>query len=93
MTALETRVKHEIQNPKLFPEVERVAQVRRGIDLCLEEMTFLAKRKAHCRDAFAKYIGVDPLDVNAEDVPAVWFGGSGGGFRAMVSLDKILLFV
>ncbi|EME87460.1 uncharacterized protein MYCFIDRAFT_169277 [Pseudocercospora fijiensis CIRAD86] len=33
------------------------------------KLAFLAKRKAHCRDAFAKYIGVDPLDVNAEDVP------------------------
>ncbi|KXT12457.1 hypothetical protein AC579_7358 [Pseudocercospora musae] len=84
MTALETRVKHDIQNPKLFPEIERIAHVRRGIDLCPEELAFLAKRKARCRDAFAKYIGVDPVDVNAEDVPTVSFGGSGGGFRAMI---------
>lgn len=84
LTALEHRVKHEISDPKVFPEVERVAEVRRGIELCPEEQAFLAKRKVHARDNFAKYLGLNPEDVHPEDVPTISFGGSGGGFRAMI---------
>lgn len=84
MTALEARVKHDISNEKLFPEITRVAKVRRGDDLCLEEQTFLVKRKLRTRDSFAKYLGLDPQEVEPEDVPVVAFGGSGGGFRAMI---------
>lgn len=84
MAALETRVKHEINDAKLFPEITKVAQVRRGIELCPEEQAFLAKRKVTARDNFAHYIGLNPDEVHAEDVPTVAFGGSGGGFRAMI---------
>ena len=84
MTALETRVKKEINDPNLFPEVNKVAEVRRGIELCPEEQGFLEKRKQHTRDSFAKYLGLDPEDVDPEDVPTISFGGSGGGFRAMI---------
>jgi len=84
IAALESRVKKEIHDPKLFPEVEHVAEVRRGLDLCPEEMAFLAKRKVRARDNFAKYLGIDPEQVHPEDVPTVSFGGSGGGFRAMI---------
>lgn len=84
MTALESRVKHEINDPKVFPEIQKVAEVRRGLDLCPEEQAFLAKRKVKARDNFAKYLGLKPEDVDPEDVPTVSFGGSGGGFRAMI---------
>jgi cytosolic phospholipase A2 len=71
MTALETRVKKEIHDPKLFPEVDKVATVRRGVDLCPEEQAFLKARKVRARDNFAKYIGVKPEDVDPRDVPTV----------------------
>ncbi|TKA67437.1 hypothetical protein B0A55_09143 [Friedmanniomyces simplex] len=84
MTALETRIKREMHDPHLFPEVEKVAHVRRGLELCSEEQTFIATRKVRARDNFARYVGVKPEDIDARDVPTVSFGGSGGGFRAMI---------
>jgi cytosolic phospholipase A2 len=85
--AIETdlTVRKDIHNVNLFPEIEKVAEVRRGLDLAPEEIAFLTKRKEHVRDHFAKYIGVDPAEVHPDDVPVVGFGGSGGGFRAMIS--------
>ncbi|SMQ46546.1 unnamed protein product [Zymoseptoria tritici ST99CH_3D7] len=47
MTALERRVKHEINDASLYPEVVKVAQVRRSPELCPEEHAFLVKRKQH----------------------------------------------
>ena len=44
MTALETRVQKAINDSTLFPEVKKVAEVRRGVDLCPEEKAFLEKR-------------------------------------------------
>lgn len=44
ITALEAKVKKDIHDPKLFPEVDRVAEVRRGLDLGFEEKAFLEKR-------------------------------------------------
>ena len=84
MTSLEMRVKKEINDPAVFPEVNQVAEVRRGIELCPEERAFLEKRKVHTRDAFAEYLGLNPEEVHPDDVPTVSFGGSGGGFRAMI---------
>lgn len=84
LSRLERKVKKEISNSNLFPEIEKVAVVRRGLELCPEEQEYIGKRKLTTRDAFAKYIGVDPEDVNPEDVPTISFGGSGGGFRAMI---------
>ena len=43
-------------------------------------------RKAHVRDSFARYLGIDPAQVHPDDVPIVAFGGSGGGIRAMVAV-------
>ncbi|KAI9149070.1 Cytosolic phospholipase A2 delta [Paramyrothecium foliicola] len=85
MTALKARVRRDIMDPSIFPEVEKVAEVRRGLDLCPEELAFLVKRKLHVRANFAKYIGVHPEDVHPDDVPVVSYGGSGGGFRAMIA--------
>ena len=83
-TALETRVKKEIQNPRIFPEIARVAQVRTGTALCHEELAFLSKRKLHVRDAFAQYFNLKAEEIHPDDVPTISFGGSGGGFRAMI---------
>jgi len=46
---------------------------RSSLDICDEEKEFV-------RDKFATYIGVD-----ANDIPTIGFGGSGGGFRAMIA--------
>lgn len=70
MTALETGVKKDIRDSKLFPEIERVAEVRCVLELCPEEMTFLEKRKHRVRDAFVKYIDVPVEDVHPDDVPS-----------------------
>lgn len=36
VTALETRVKRDIKDPRLFPEILKVAEVRRGLELVPE---------------------------------------------------------
>lgn len=35
---------------------------------------------------FPKYLGLNPADVDPDDVPTVAFGGSGGGYRAMLAV-------
>lgn len=45
MTALKSKVKSELQDSTLYPEVDKVSEVRRGLDLCSEEKSFLEKRK------------------------------------------------
>jgi phospholipase A2 len=84
--SIESVVKRDITDPKLFPEVAHVAEVRRGLDLCHEEREYLHARKLHVRDHFAKYLGLNPADVYPDDVPTIALGGSGGGYRAMLSL-------
>ena len=84
--SIERRLRYQSYDADLNPEVREVAHVRRGTELCAEETEFLAKRRLHTRDAFAKYIGVDPSEVHPDDVPVVGFGGSGGGFRAMLAV-------
>lgn len=84
LSALESKVKKEITDPSIFPEVEWTAEVRRGAGLCPQELAFISKRRAKTRDAFAKYLGLNPADVHPDDVPTISFGGSGGGFRAML---------
>jgi phospholipase A2 len=69
-----------------YPEIKKVAEVRKGLDLALEERRFRAMRKVHVRNSFAKYLGLDPAQVRPDDVPIVGFGGSGGGFRAMIDV-------
>ncbi|OQO12081.1 hypothetical protein B0A48_02720 [Cryoendolithus antarcticus] len=86
LTGLEHRVKKDLSDPNMFPEVSHVAEVRRGNSLSPGEQTFIENRKAHVRDHFAAYIGVDPTEVNPLDIPTITFGGSGGGFRAMLGM-------
>ena len=79
-------VNQDLRDSTLFPEIERVAEVRRGLDLALGEKDFFAARGIHVRDHFARYLGLDPEEVHPEDVPIVSFGGSGGGYRAMIGV-------
>jgi phospholipase A2 len=80
------KVKTEILDSTRYPEVQHVAEVRRGLDLAPKEAQFLAQRKLRVRNAFAKYLGLNPAEVHPDDVPTVGFGGSGGGFRAMIGV-------
>ena len=84
ITALEHRVKKEISDPTLFPEVNHIAEVRIGAGLCAEETAYLTARRLRIREKFAAYIGVPTESVHPDDVPTIAFGGSGGGFRAMI---------
>jgi cytosolic phospholipase A2 len=84
--SLEHRMNKDIQNPQLFPEVSYQAFVRRGLNLCQEEQAWLHARKAQARDHFAAYMGWDPAHIHPDDVPTVAFGGSGGGYRAMLAV-------
>ena len=86
LTKVEHAVTKDLHDSRLFPEIEKVAEVRRGLELNEGEQKYLVRRKAHIRDHFAKYIGVPPEDVSPEDIPTVSFGGSGGGFRAMIGV-------
>jgi phospholipase A2 len=84
--SVESLVKKNIQDPVRYPEVDHVAYVRRGIDLSVEEKEYLSERKWQVRDAFARYLGLDANDVHPDDVPIIAFGGSGGGYRAMIGV-------
>lgn len=84
--SLESRFARELDDPGRFPEITQRATVRRGLDLCPEELAYLTARKTRVRGQFARYMGVDPSEVHADDIPTVAFGGSGGGYRAMLAL-------
>lgn len=84
--ALEAAVTKDLSDVKRYPEVAHVAEVRRGIDLCTQETTFLIERREFVRQAFAKYLEVDQTLVHHDDIPIVGFGGSGGGLRAMITV-------
>lgn len=81
---IESSVKRDLSDIRRYPEVAYVAEVRRGVDIGLEEKEYLTDRKWFVRDSFARYVGVNPAEVHPDDVPVVGFGGSGGGFRAML---------
>jgi hypothetical protein len=84
--SLDSKLSKDICDPSVFPEVAQTAQIRRGLELCPEESQFLAERKRHVRDHFARYMGWDPAHVHPDDVPTIAFGGSGGGYRAMLAV-------
>ncbi|KAH8700100.1 putative cytosolic phospholipase A2 [Talaromyces proteolyticus] len=87
----ETLVRKDSHDAQRYPEIERVAEIRHGLDLGGEEKAFLSKRKLHVRNNFAKYLGLDSEKVNPDDIPIVGFGGSGGGYRAMIGLVGYML--
>lgn len=82
----ESQSRKELLDDVRHPEINQVAQVRRGLDLCPDEAAFVAARQRHVRDRFAAFIGEDPATVHPDDVPTVAFGGSGGGYRAMLAM-------
>lgn len=84
--SIESIVKKDIQDPNKYPEVAHQAHVRQGSDICSEEKEYLMERKDCVRDAFARYMSLDPTAVHPDDVPIVSFGGSGGGYRAMIAV-------
>lgn len=83
---VERQVAKDLDDPARFPEVAHVAYVRTGLDLCPQEISYLAARRARMRESFARYMGWDPSCIHPDDVPTVAFGGSGGGYRAMLAM-------
>lgn len=83
---LDSQLSKDLYDVNIFPEVAQTARVRRSAGIGPEEQAFLAKRKARVRDQFAKYMGWDPSAVHPDDVPTIAFGGSGGGYRAMLAV-------
>lgn len=86
MRLVEHHVTKNLHDTTIFPEAGRVAEVRRGNGLSPGEKQFVQARKLLKKDAFARYIGLDPGEVHPDDVPIISFGGSGGGFRAMLGV-------
>lgn len=83
---LEHKVTQDLSNTTRFPEIAHQAVIRRGLALCPEEKAYVAARKLRVRDQFARYMNCDSAQVHPDDVPTIAFGGSGGGYRAMLSL-------
>ncbi|KAK3939550.1 acyl transferase/acyl hydrolase/lysophospholipase [Diplogelasinospora grovesii] len=85
LLSLRTQLDRDLSDPTLFPELSAVAKVRRGLELCAEEQQYISARKLGARDRFAAYMGWDPTQIHPDDVPTIAFGGSGGGYRAMLA--------
>jgi phospholipase A2 len=83
---VETTITKDLKNVDKHPEVGRVASVRRGFELAPGEVAFREARKVKARDAFCRYLDLDPAEVHVGDVPIVAFGGSGGGYRALIAM-------
>jgi phospholipase A2 len=75
----------EAHDYDINPEITWSASVRISDELCQEEKDFLKKRKVKTAKALAKYLDLDPRDLNPEDVPTIAMCGSGGGLRALVA--------
>lgn len=80
-------VKQYDQDIKRFPELQRGATVRLANEPSPEE-EFLLARKQSIRVSLASYLSGDVFD--QEDAPIIAIGGSGGGFRAMLSFAAFL---
>jgi phospholipase A2 len=63
---------------------------REGTALSEEEQVFISKRKHLQKQAFAKFIGEDPKNIDERDIPVVGLASSGGGYRAMIGLTGYL---
>lgn len=62
--------------------------MRYTTDLCKEEKKFIMRRKEYVFEAMGSFLG-DRRPQTIEEVPNVAILGSGGGFRAMVSLSGV----
>ncbi|ETN46246.1 uncharacterized protein HMPREF1541_00430 [Cyphellophora europaea CBS 101466] len=83
---VEAGVARDMQDARRYPELGRVAQVRRGLELCGEEKEWFVARRDRVKGAFCRFVGLDEREVEVQDVPIVGFGGSGGGYRAMIGV-------
>ncbi|KAI4243891.1 MAG: hypothetical protein L6R40_003273 [Gallowayella cf. fulva] len=83
--SLADEIWQEAQDPFLNPEIARMARVRIGKDLCVEEKLFQQRRKRHTTRALAIYLGIPEAEVEPDDVPTIAMCGSGGGLRALVA--------
>ncbi|KPI44265.1 Cytosolic phospholipase A2 epsilon [Cyphellophora attinorum] len=83
---VEANVTQDIQNPEKYPEISKVAHVRTGLELCIEERNWLSARKQRVKQAFCCYMSLNETQVHIDDVPIVAFGGSGGGYRALIGM-------
>lgn len=86
LAKIEHTVAKEMHNSIMFPEGGKVAEVRSGLELYEGKRMYLTKRKACVRDRFAGYIRVAPKEADPEDIIPIFFGDSGGGFRAMIGI-------
>ena len=75
----------EAHDYEINPEITWDARVRISNELCRDEQDFLRQRKIRTAKALAKYLDLDPRDLNPEDVPTIAMCGSGGGLRALVA--------
>lgn len=71
---VDSSFKKDMCDSNRFPEILKVGQVRRGLDLAPKEQKFVALRKLHVRNAFARYLAIDPASVHPEDIPTVGWG-------------------
>jgi hypothetical protein len=83
--SVEARIKKDMTDSTIFPEVQHVAEVRKGAGLSHEEYEFLHARRMHVQQRFARYIGVDPAEVHPDDVPTISFGGSELSVKTWIS--------
>ncbi|XP_074632486.1 cytosolic phospholipase A2-like [Acropora palmata] len=65
------------------------SEMRYSTELCEKEKTFIEKRKKSVFNAMREFLGEHRGPQTVEEVPNVAILGSGGGFRAMVSLSGV----
>jgi len=71
-----------LKDPNEFPELERSASVRRGTELCAEELAFRQARLKKTHAAIERFLGES---IHPDDVPIIAIAGSGGGCRALTA--------
>lgn len=83
----------ELSDPRINPEIQWAASLRRSNDLCDQEATLVKERRKRAVKQLHRFLRL-PEDevVDERDVPIVAIGGSGGGFRAVRRLICPLLF-
>ena len=82
---LASEIWDDARDPSLNPEILTDAAVRISTELCVEEKSFLQKRRQFTRLGLAKYLNLKEDEIAPEDVPVIALCGSGGGLRALVA--------
>src|SRR5579885_42001 len=63
--------------------LQQQAIVRIGNSICDNEVTYIAKRKSKVKDSLEQLL---QMNISDNEIPTIAFCGSGGGYRAMVSM-------